>query len=141
MSTERERSGSNGYFKTSPSSEPNAARPGIVECSKRCAISVVDDDVLAIGRDLLGEDLVARDAVRSQGIELGLEFLGEVGTTGVADADVRARRVRDGGRWRRGARPPRLARTAVGRDGHALLVKGYDHAAHGLAPSAGTGLA
>jgi len=28
--------------------------------------------------DLLGEDLLARDAVRGQRVELGLEFLGEV---------------------------------------------------------------
>jgi hypothetical protein len=40
------------------------------------------------GRDLLGEDLLAADAVRGQRVQLRLQFLGEGGTTGVADPDV-----------------------------------------------------
>ena len=74
------------------------------------------------GGDLLGEDLFARDAVRGQRIQLGLEFLGQVGAAGVADADVRARGVC--GDWcrRRGARPPRLAGSAVGRGRHAQFL-------------------
>jgi hypothetical protein len=43
------------------------------------------------GGDFLGEDLLAADAVRFQGIELGLEFLGEVRAAGVAYPDISAR--------------------------------------------------
>jgi hypothetical protein len=56
------------------------------------------------GGDLLSEDLVPGDAVRGQRVELGLKFLGEVRARGVADADVRARRVGGDRRRRRGAR-------------------------------------
>jgi hypothetical protein len=40
------------------------------------------------GRDLLGEDLLAADAVRGQRVQLRLQFLGEGGAAGVADPDV-----------------------------------------------------
>ncbi len=66
------------------------------------------------GGDLLGEDLVAGNAVCGEGVELGLEFLGQVRAAGVADADVRARCVRRDGCRRWGARPPRLSGSAVG---------------------------
>jgi hypothetical protein len=70
------------------------------------------------GGDLFREDLVPRDAVRFQGVELGLEFLGQVRAAGVADPDVGGRRVGgDRCRWR-GARPPQLPRTPVGRGWH-----------------------
>lgn len=75
------------------------------------------------GGDLLGEDLVAWDAVRGQRIELRLEFLGQVRAPRIADADVRARRVRREWRRRRRARSPRLTRSPVGRDRHAQLFR------------------
>ena len=49
------------------------------------------------GADLLGEDLVATDAVRVERVQLRLQFLGEVRAAGVPDADVGARGVGDGG--------------------------------------------
>lgn len=62
------------------------------------------------GADLLAEDLVPGDAVASERVELGVEFLAEGGAAGVADADVRSREVRvDRGRAR-GARPPGVGR-------------------------------
>ena len=42
------------------------------------------------GADLLGEDLVSDDAVRGEGVQLRLEFLGQRRASGVADSDVRA---------------------------------------------------
>ncbi len=42
------------------------------------------------GADLLGEDLVARDAVRAERVQLRLQLLGEVAAEGVPNADVRA---------------------------------------------------
>jgi hypothetical protein len=66
------------------------------------------------GGDLLGEDLVAADAVRFQGVELGLEFLGQVRAAGVADPDVGGRGVRRKRRRRRAARPPQLPWSPIG---------------------------
>jgi len=67
------------------------------------------------GGHFLGEDLLAGDAVRGEGVELGLEFLGEVRAAGVADADVRAGCVGGDRRRRWRAWPPQLSRSAVGR--------------------------
>ncbi|MBB5782276.1 hypothetical protein [Nonomuraea jabiensis] len=48
--------------------------------------------------DLLTEDFAAVDAVRFQGLQLGLEFLTEAGAAGVADADVGCGSIKvDGG--------------------------------------------
>jgi hypothetical protein len=66
------------------------------------------------GADLFGEDLVAGDAVRGQGIELGLQLLGQRAAAGVADADVGGGTAFGDGRWWRGAGSPGLAGAAVG---------------------------
>src|SRR3954468_9808592 len=53
------------------------------------------------GADLLAEDLVFRDAVLAERVELGVEFLPEGRASRVPNADVRARQVRaDRGRGR-----------------------------------------
>jgi 3-oxoacyl-(acyl-carrier-protein) synthase len=74
---------------------------------------------LDAGADLLGEHLVARDAVLGEDVELRLEFLGEHRAPGVPDADVGGRGVRREGERDGGAGAPRLAGPAVGRGGHA----------------------
>lgn len=51
-------------------------------------------------------------------VELGVEFLPERRAPCVPNADVRARQVRVDRRRRRGARPPRPARSAVGGSRH-----------------------
>jgi hypothetical protein len=67
------------------------------------------------GADLLGEGFVTWDAVLGEGVELGLEFLGERRAPRVPDADVGGRGVRregerDGGAGgaTAGRGPPRL---------------------------------
>lgn len=82
------------------------------------------------GADLLGEDLVSRDAVPGEGVE----FLAEGGAAGVADPDVRARQGRIDRCRRRGARPPRSARPTVGRgrDAQCLLQPGQEGEAAGV---------
>jgi hypothetical protein len=71
------------------------------------------------GADLLGEDLVAGDAMRGEGVELGLQLLRQRAAAGVADADVGGGPVVGDWPGRRGTGPPWLAGSAVGRGLHA----------------------
>ena len=88
------------------------------------------------GADLLGEHLVALDAVLGQGVELRLEFLGERRAAGVPDADVGGRGVRREGVWDRGAGAPRLAGPAVGGGGTRRRVTQGSSAAKASTPPA-----
>ncbi|ROQ78270.1 hypothetical protein EDD95_4874 [Streptomyces sp. CEV 2-1] len=75
------------------------------------------------GAGLLAEDLVPRDAVPRERVELGVEFLPEGRAPRASEADVRARQVWVDRRRRRGAGPPGPARAAVGGgDGAAALA-------------------
>jgi hypothetical protein len=71
------------------------------------------------GADLLAEDFVPGDAVRGERVQLRVELLAEGRAAGVADADVRAWDVRDDRGRGRGAGPPRLSRSPIGRGRHA----------------------
>src|SRR5260370_41156725 len=67
------------------------------------------------GADLLGEDLVSGDAVRGERVELGLQLLRQRAAAGVADAGGGSGAAVRDVRRRRGAGPPWLAGSAVGR--------------------------
>ena len=71
------------------------------------------------GADFLGEDLLSRDAVCGESVELGLQLLRQGAAPGVSDPDVRRRAV-GGDRCRRWcAGPPGLTGAAIGRGEHA----------------------
>lgn len=86
------------------------------------------------GAGLLAEDLVPRDAVPRERVELGVEFLPEGRAPRASEADVRARQVWVDRRRRRGAGPPGPARAAVGGGRHSqrLLQPGHLREAAGV---------
>lgn len=69
--------------------------------------------------EIFSEKILSRGMPRAEGIELGLEFLGEGGAAGVADADVGGGPVTGNRAGRGRAGPPWLAGAAVGRRLHA----------------------